>query len=122
MTSPLKSTNFTQNCRTEHNERKDSCPCAHVLLVMRLNFKITLISCTLLERSKKTDSALMAVQIQGNRRINSFHARSVRMQFAEIVLLTIAVRYPRQIILKLFSYFCPAFGVHRREAFILLSA
>ena len=77
MASPLKSTNFTQNCRTEHNERKDSCPCAHVLLVM-LNF------------------ALNAVQIQGNRRINSFHAHSGRMQFVEIVLLTIAVRYPRQ--------------------------
>ncbi len=62
--------------------------------------------------------ALNTVQIQGNRRINSFHAHSGRMQFVEIVLLTIVIRYPRQIILKLFSYFCAAFGVHRREAFI----
>ena len=42
--------------------------------------------------------ALNAVQIQGNRRIDPLHAHSGRMQFVEIVLLTIAVRYPRQML------------------------
>ena len=66
--------------------------------------------------------ALNAVQIQGNRRINSFHAHSGRMQFAEIVLLTIAVRYPRQIILKLFSFFVQLLGCIAGKPLFLLSA